>query len=157
MGKAISGSDLMLFIDSTGGGTGFKSIAFATNHSLSISAETIETSSKDNGGKWVSKAPRKLSWNVSTENLYAIDGEGSTYDELFTAMTDRKELSIVFSLEKEYATKKDEVPTGGWTPITSGQYKGKVIITNLDLNAPNGDNATFTASFEGVGALTKTE
>ena len=35
-------------------------------------------------------------------------------------------------------------------------YKGKVVITSLELNAPNGDNATFTASFEGVGALTKT-
>lgn len=30
MGKPINGSDLMLFIDSTGEGTAFKSIAFAT-------------------------------------------------------------------------------------------------------------------------------
>ena len=51
MGKPINGSDLMLFIDSTGEGTAFKSIAFATSHSLSISAETVETSSKDTGGK----------------------------------------------------------------------------------------------------------
>ena len=156
MGKQINGSDLMLFIESTGEGTAFKSIAFATSHSLSISAETVETSSKDTGGKWVSKAPRKLSWTMSTENLYSLDGEGSTYDDLFTAMTERKELSVVFSLEKEYAAKKDEVPEGGWTPVTTGQYKGKVVITSLELNAPNGDNATFTASFEGVGALTKT-
>ena len=42
MGKPINGSDLMLFIDSTGEGTAFKSIAFATSHSLSISAETVE-------------------------------------------------------------------------------------------------------------------
>lgn len=104
----------------------------------------------------MSKAPRKLSWTMSTENLYSLDGEGSTYDDLFTAMTERKELSVVFSLEKEYAAKKDEVPEGGWTPVTTGQYKGKVVITSLELNAPNGDNATFTASFEGVGALTKT-
>lgn len=93
MGKPINGSDLMLFIDSTGEGTAFKSIAFATSHSLSISAETVETSSKDTGGKWVSKAPRKLSWTMSTENLYSLDGEGSTYDDLFTAMTERKELT----------------------------------------------------------------
>ena len=38
-------------------------------------------------------------------------------------MTERKELSVVFSLEKEYAAKKDEVPEGGWTPVTTGQYK----------------------------------
>nr|DAJ77706.1 MAG TPA: major tail protein [Caudoviricetes sp.] len=154
MGKPINGSDLMLFLKGTGD-TAAKSIAFATSHSLSISAETVETSSKDSGGKWVSKAPRKLSWTMSTENLYSLDGEGSTYDDLFTLMTGREEIEVVFSLEKDYESKADEVPTGGWTPITTGQYKGKAVITSLELNAPNGDNATYSASFEGVGALTK--
>ena len=148
MNKVINGGDLMLFI----GGT---SIAFATNHKLSISAETVETSSKDNGGKWVAKAVRKLSWNMSTENLYSINGAGKTYDDLFAMMTGRQEIDAVFALEKDYETKADEVPEAGWTPITTGQYKGKVVITSLELNAPNGDNATFTASFEGVGALSK--
>lgn len=147
MGKVINGSDLMLFLDS-------KSIAFATNHKLSISAETVEISSKDTGGKWVSKAVRKLSWNMSTENLYSLDGAGSTYDDLFTMMTERKEIEAIFTLERDYAIKADNVPSSGWTPSTE-QYKGKVVITSLELNAPNGDNATFTASFEGVGALTK--
>lgn len=148
MGQVINGSDLMLFL-------GGESIAFATNHKLSISAETVETSSKDTGGKWVAKAVRKLSWNMSTENLYSLDGAGSTYDDLFTKMTAREELDAIFTLEKDYKTKADEVPVGGWLPSTTGQYKGKVVITSLELNAPNGDNATFTASFEGVGALTK--
>lgn len=148
MGQVINGGDLMLFL----GGT---SIAFSTSHKLSISAETVETSSKDNGGKWVAKAVRKLSWNMSTENLYSLDGAGKTYDDLFTMMTGRTEIDAIFTVEKDYATKADEVPAGGWVPMTTGQYKGKVVITSLELNAPNGDNATFTASFEGVGALTK--
>ena len=148
MGQVINGGDLMLFL----GGT---SIAFSTSHKLSISAETVETSSKDNGGKWVAKAVRKLSWNMSTENLYSLDGAGKTYDDLFTMMTSRTEIDAIFTVEKDYATKADEVPSGGWLPMTTGQYKGKVVITSLELNAPNGDNATFTASFEGVGALTK--
>lgn len=148
MGQVINGGDLMLFL----GGT---SIAFSTSHKLSISAETVETSSKDNGGKWVAKAVRKLSWNMSTENLYSLEGAGKTYDDLFTMMTDRTEIDAIFTVEKDYATKADEVPAGGWVPMTTGQYKGKVVITSLELNAPNGDNATFTASFEGVGALTK--
>ena len=148
MGQVINGSDLMLFL----GGT---SIAFATNHKLSISAETVETSSKDSGGKWVTKAVRKLSWNMSTENLYSLEGAGKTYDDLFTMMTGRSEIDAICTLEKDYATKADEVPETGWVPMTARQYKGKVVITSLELNAPNGDNATFTASFEGVGALTK--
>ena len=64
-------------------------------------------------------------------------------------------IKAVFCLEKDYSTKKDEVPEGGWLPATTGTYSGNVIITALEANAPNGDNATFTASFEGVGALTK--
>ena len=148
MGQVINGGDLMLFL----GGT---SIAFSTSHKLSISAETVETSSKDNGGKWVAKAVRKLSWNMSTENLYSLEGAGKTYDDLFTMMTGRTEIDAIFTVEKDYATKADKVPETGWTPMTTGQYKGKVVITSLELNAPNGDNATFTASFEGVGALTK--
>ena len=152
MGKVINGSDLMLFITS---GSTTKSIAFATSHKLTISAETVETSSKASGGKWTNKAVRKLSWNTSTENLYSLSGAGASYDDLFKLMTDRTEIDIVFSLEKDYATKADEVPTSGWTPSTN-QYKGKAVITSLELNAPNGDNATFSASFEGVGALTST-
>lgn len=43
--SVIKGGDLMLFV-------GGKSIAYATSHTLSISAGTKETSSKDSGGKW---------------------------------------------------------------------------------------------------------
>lgn len=149
MGQVINGGDLMLFI-------GGKSIAFATSHKLSINVETVETSSKDTGGKWVSKAARKISWNCSTENLYSNDGEGVNFDQLFEMLVARNEVQAVFCLEKDYANKADEVPEGGWIPSTAGTYSGKVIITALEANAPNGDNATFTASFEGVGALTKT-
>ena len=43
--SVIKGGDLMLFV-------GGKSIAYATSHTLSISADTKENSSKDSGGKW---------------------------------------------------------------------------------------------------------
>lgn len=147
-GQVINGGDLMLFFDG-------KSIAFATSHKLSINVETVETSSKDNGGKWVTKAARKISWNCSTENLYSNDGEGLNFSDLFDKLIAREPIEAVFCLEQDYATKDDEVPEGGWLPSTTGTYSGQVIITSLEANAPNGDNATFSASFEGVGALTK--
>lgn len=157
MANVINGSDLMLFINT---GTAevpvYKSIAFATSTKLSLSTETIETSSKDSGGKWVNKEARKLSWNMTSDNLFSLDGEGQNFGDLFSMWTERKKIDVVFSLEKDYLTKTDEVPADGWTPITTGQYKGKVIITSLEANAPDGDNATYTVSFEGTGALTKT-
>lgn len=104
-GQVINGGDLMLFIDD-------KSIAFATSHKLSINVETVETTSKDSGGKWVAKAARKISWNCSTENLYSNDGEGITFDMLFDKLTARTPIEAVFCLEKDYSTKKDEYQMG---------------------------------------------
>ena len=92
-GQVINGGDLMLFIDD-------KSIAFATSHKLSINVETVETTSKDSGGKWVAKAARKISWNCSTENLYSNDGEGMTFDQLFDKLTARTPIKAVFCLEQ---------------------------------------------------------
>lgn len=157
MATPINGGDLMLFLKKDSEGEDFVSIAFATSHSLSLSTETVETSTKDNGGgKWTSKAARKRSWTITTENLFSLDGEGKNFKDLFTLWSDGTEIDVIFSLEKDYATKPDNVPVGGWTPITAGQYKGKVIITSLEVNAPNGDNATYSATFEGVGAITAT-
>ncbi len=56
------GGDLMLFV-------GGKSIAYATNHTLSISADTKETSTKDSGGLWQTSEVGMLSWSCSSENL----------------------------------------------------------------------------------------
>jgi len=75
MANVINGSDLMLFING-------KSLAFATSHKLSISADTTETSSKDSSGSWTTKKVKKLSWTASTENLYSEDGAGDNFDDL---------------------------------------------------------------------------
>lgn len=69
MGKPINGSDLMLFLK--GDSSDFVSIAFATSHSLSLSTETVEISSKDNGGKWTSKAARK-EVGLSIQKTYSL-------------------------------------------------------------------------------------
>jgi len=70
------GGDLMLFVNG-------KSIAFATNHTLSISADTKETSTKDSGGLWQTSEVGMLSWSCSSENLMGNPMAGIGYDELF--------------------------------------------------------------------------
>ena len=136
--EIINGSDLMVFVDN-------KSIALATSHSLSISAETVDTSNKDvGGGDWSSSTVKKMSWECSTENLYSKDA----YKQLYDAMVKKTPVDIVFDLKEG-----TELQTG-WTPATGGTgYTGKAIITSLEANAPDGDNATFSATFTGVGAL----
>lgn len=148
MANVIKGRDLMLFING-------KSIAFATSHSLSISMDTTETTSKDSGGKWVTSNAGKISWEVKTENLFSNDGEGVTFESLFDMMTAQTPIDAVFALEKNSANKAAEVAKGGWVPSTTGTFSGKVILTSLEASAPNEDNATFSASFVGTGELKK--
>lgn len=153
MANIIQGGDLMLFLKKGTGSTAKTvSIAFATNHSLSISSETTDTTHKDIKGGWTSSNVKTLSWEVSTENLYSNDGEGVTFGDLYDLMVNKTEIEGVFGVNGSTAT---EVTTGGWEAPTTGEYfRGKVIITSLDVNAPAGDNATFTCNFKGVGALT---
>ena len=116
--KSVLGKDLMLFVEA-------KALALATSCKLGLSAETIDTQSKDSG-IWTEKDIKKLSWNASSENVFSADGN----------------------------TDVNEMPEAGWT-LAAGAYTGKAVITSLEANAPDGDKATFSISFEGTGPLAK--
>ena len=74
-------------------------------------------------------------------------------------MVARKPITGVFALEGDSTdyndNKLDSVPTNGWKAKAGDGYTGQMIITNLEKNAPNGENATIKVDFTGVGALTK--
>ena len=146
----VKGGDLMLFVGSTSAST--KSIAYATNHTLEINAETADVSNKDEGGgDWATQEVKLLSWNASSENLYCTSGAGESFSDLYDLMIAKTPIFAVFSKKSGNAT---DVPSGGWSS-SAPKYTGKVVITSLQLNAQNGEYATFTANFTGVGALTK--
>lgn len=146
------GGDLMLFVNG-------KSIAFATNHTLSISADTKETSTKDSGGLWQTSEVGMLSWSCSSENLMGNPMAGIGYDELFAMMIARKPITGVFALEGDSADfaegKLGAAPTNGWSSKSGDGYTGQMVITSLEKNAPNGENATLKVDFQGVGELKK--
>ena len=128
---------------------GGKALALATSCKLSISAETIDTQSKDSG-IWTEKDIKKLSWNGSSENLFSADDKVNGYDVLLDLMLKRKPIEAKFGIPAN--ADSDEVPSSGWT-LPAASYSGNVLITNLELNAPDGDKATFSATFEGTGKL----
>ena len=137
--SVIKGGDLMLFVDG-------KSIAFATNHTISINADTKETSTKDNGGFWQVSEVGMLSWTCTSENLMGDPQAGIGFDELFALEGD----------STNYIDQKlGAAPAAGWTAKANDGYTGQIIITSLEKNAPNGDNATMKVSFTGVGELKK--
>lgn len=142
----VKGGDLMLFVDG-------KSIAYATSHTLSISGDTQDTSNKDEGGgSWASSEVSILNWSASSDNLFSVDGQGNNFADLFDIMIAKTPVQAVFCLKSEMNL--TDVPTGGWT-TSYPMYQGNVVITSLEVNAPNGEYATFTAQFTGVGELKK--
>lgn len=148
----IKGQNLMCFV-------GGKSIAFATSHTLEISGETVDVSTKDNndGGEWATSEMGLLSWTASSENLIGDPRSGLGYDELFDLMIKKQPIDLVFGYKSTISASGDayEVPENGWTAKPSDGYKGKAFITSLSLNAPNGENSTMSVSFTGTSALVK--
>lgn len=148
----------MLFVKNTNGEV--KSLAFSTNHTLSISGETTDVSTKDHGIYGATEVTR-INWSITTDNLYTV----STFNELWDRMASRQTVEVYFCLKTpaERAGTPATVNLEGdtydsWTPTsTEGEegYYGRAFITSLDANAQSGENATFSATFSGVGALTK--
>jgi len=67
----IFGEELQLFL-------GGKSIAKAKTHTLTITSDTIDVSSKDDGFYGAS-IPGKINWEISAENIYTE----KAFDELY--------------------------------------------------------------------------
>lgn len=156
--QIIRGVDLMLFVDG-------KSIASATNHTLTISSDTEDINTKDTGfGLWTTTQIKSMSWTVSSENListfYTDDTKTNdkyTYTKLFDMMVARKPLDITFAVragaDLDY-TYRDEQTTA-MTPMEGDGFVGQALITNITYNAQVGDNASMTIELSGCGALKK--
>lgn len=150
------GDELMLFKKD---GSTWKSIAYATSHTLSITASTSSVASKDHG-KWDGVEAQTISWEISSENLYT-----DAFEDLFDAMEARNPFMVFFNEKNEtYGTadggdaRTTSTGTGTdyYTP-KSGQdgFYGNVVITSLSLNANTGEAATASVTFTGTGELHK--
>lgn len=147
MKQILKGDELMLFKNK-------KSIAYATSHVLTITGNTVDIASKDHGF-WGASEVGSLTWEITSENLYTQDA----YDELFDAMVACEPIDVAFGKVSNYNKNGIDNSTANWAPdtATEGSVKyGKAVITSLVANANTGENATFSITLTGQGAITKT-
>lgn len=145
MKNVTKGNELMLFLNN-------QSLALATSHSLSITGNTLDIASKDHG-VWGASEVGTISWEISSENLYTDD-----YHTLFNSMITRQPVTAVFGQPNNYNVNGLDASTNYWAPDSSvgaKYYEGPALITSLELNAPNGENATYSITLTGNGALTQ--
>jgi hypothetical protein len=102
-------------------------------------------------GKWDDQDIDTLSWTITSENFYANTAEGKTFADLFGYYAAGTVLDLKFGVAADSAT---GVPTGGWVvPATGTVLQGKAVISSIDVNAPVDENASFSITFTGKGAL----
>lgn len=143
--KKLKGKDLMVFVND-------KAIALATNHTLKLTAETGDSSTKDSGD-WGDEEITKMTWEATSENLCSADESVNSYEQLLDLMLTREPVEVKVGIPTNITN--DEVPEEGWT-VPQKYYGGSALITDIQLNAQNGDNATMTITLTGKGQLKKT-
>lgn len=125
-------------------------VAFSTSASLETTTEEIDVSNKMMGD-WAGSLPGKKSYTITSESLLTrLDGAMS-YDTLLAKQIAGETLSFGFG---ETLTTEKTNTGGKFTLDTSRMnYKGTVMITSLSLKSDNGQIASCSASFKGIGAL----
>lgn len=142
--KIIYGGDMMLFI--TSGATKYP-VAFSTTASLSMTMDTREISSKDNGVHKNYKSG-KFGWEASTDGLMAFDLTGTTLglDDLYAYYKAGAAVDFAF------ATATGTTPNFT-VDASKANFTGEVLITSMSLTAADGDNGTYSVSMIGLGDL----
>lgn len=135
---------------------GGKPLAFGKSCSLEIAAETLDTSNKMSGN-WKDFLVGQLSFSVSTDSLltYSKTAEVadlanvSKFGDLLATMVKRN--PIQFSLS-EITRVEDE---SGSISFNKGMdlVTGNVVITQLSVQADNGQITTCAISLQGTGEL----
>lgn len=142
----LKGDELMLFYNG-------KAFAYATSHTLTITGSTLDIATKDHGF-WGASEVGKLTWEITTENLYT----DNDYDTLYDLMQSRTPITVAFANVSNYDA-NGLTSVGGsvdaWTADQTKFRSGKAVITSLVANANTGENATLSATFTGAGPLIK--
>ena len=133
--KVISGN-LRLVLDS-------KTIYHATESSLSLSREVRERSTKDTDGIQRAKGIKSFEASASALGVYGSDGaDTSDFEALFDIYDD----DITESVDIQFIPDESDATVA---------YEGKAIITALEGNFANEEDATVSITLSGSETLKK--
>lgn len=126
-------------------------IAFASSCGLDISTEELDISNKM-CGDWAASLPGKKSFTISFDSLLTRKEGTMSFDTLLKKQIAGETLEFYFGAAKV----TNPTNTGGEFALDTTQvnYSGTIMITSLSLKSENGQIASCSASFKGVGALT---
>ena len=144
------GQFVRLFLSSDNTTAPAKVIAAAKSLSLHVSMTLEDATTKDTTGNWQIQEPTGLSYDISTSALV----RGS--DTITSAVAAQDFASIEEIYEAGTPVKWKICNVSGNNQRTAGAViaSGSVLLTQLTLNGPNRQNATYTAQLTGYGNYT---
>lgn len=141
MEHILDGTDLIL---SVGGGA----LAFSTGCKITTQTETGERVTKEAAsGKWKEKYVKSYSESISADGVVCVDAakDAPTYDTLKDMQISGTPVDVAYNVRE----------AGSRSGKTAGGYKGKFIITSLDLDGQAGDDAKYSIQLENCGKVEK--
>lgn len=144
------GQFVRLFLSSDNTTAPAKVIAAAKSLSLHVSMTLEDATTKDTDGSWQIQEPTALSYDISTSALVRSN------DTITSAVTAQDLASIESIYEAGTPVKWQIANVSGSNQRTKGSViaSGSVLLTQLTLNGPNRQNATYDAQLTGYGAYT---
>ena len=125
-------------------------IAAARSLSIHVSMSMEDSTTKDTPGNWQIQEPTGLSYDISTSAL--VRGN----DTITSAVAGKTLADIESIYEAGTPVKWKICNVSGANQRTAGSViaSGSVLLTQLTLNGPNRQNATYDAQLTGYGAYT---
>lgn len=137
---------LFIFVDGS-------PIAYGKDASMDITTAEIDISNKMMTGGWEGSLPGKKSFTVSSESLMTHKADQISFPSLLDKQIDDELLE--FFMGETIVT--DQTADGGQYAMDKSKphYTGTIMITSLSVKSTDGDIATCSSSFKGVGKLNK--
>lgn len=146
-GAYTKGQFVRLFLGSDNSAVPAKIVAAAKSLSLHVSMTLEDATTKDTTGDWQVQEPTALSYDISSNALV------SGGDTITSAVQGQDFASIEDIYEASTPVKFQIANVSGANNRTKGAIicSGSVVITQLTLNAPNRQNATYDTQLTGYG------
>lgn len=143
----INGTDLKIF-SSAGGST--ELIAFSQTCTLNVSLELRDITNKSSSG-FQENLEGVRSFTVDVEGLYAYNDGASTPAALTNGVDDLIETNVITARQSF-----DFEFSAAGTNTGEKLYSGKAFLTSVALTGGTEDNATYSVTLQGTGALSIT-
>ena len=144
------GQFVRLFLSSDNTTAPAKVIAAAKSLSLHVSMTLEDATTKDTTGNWQIQEPTGLSYDISTSAL--VRG-----NDTITSAVDAQDLASIEEIYEAGTPVKWKIANvSGANNRTAGAViaSGSVLLTQLTMNGPNRQNATYDSQLTGYGAYT---